>query len=101
MVAQKLFHVVSLQPFSAVCPFTFIIMDDFDRFDVPRYDDSLSSGGDLPPLDSPNNTQFYGSGIAGSFIGNLITQGVKTTIRLWSDGKQTKVNGRKGQFNIF
>tara|TARA_R100001463_G_scaffold22090_1_gene53057 strand:+ start:178 stop:483 length:306 start_codon:yes stop_codon:yes gene_type:complete len=101
MVAQKLLYVVSLQPFSAVCPFIFTIMNDFNDFDVPRYDPSLSDGDELPLLDSPNNTQFYGSGIAGAFIGNLVTQGIKTTARLWSNGKQTKINARKGQFNIF
>ena len=77
-------------------------MNDFDDFDVERYDPSLSNKtGNLPPLDSTDNTQFYGSGLAGAFIGTLITQGIKTTANLWSNGKQTRVNARKGQFNIF
>ena len=101
--AQRLHRpVVSLQLFPAVCPITFIIMNDFDDFDVERYDPSLSNKtGNMPPLGSPDNTQFYGSGLAGAFIATFITQGVKTYANLWSNGKQTRVNVRKGQFNIF
>mgnify|MGYP000058625323 FL=1 len=42
-------------------------MNDFDDFDVERYDPSLSNKtGNIPPLDSPDNTQFYGTGLAGA-----------------------------------
>ena len=95
MAVQRLLHVVSLQPFSAVS-FTFITM-----FKVQKFNSNLIKNSNLPPLGSPNNTQFYGTGKAGSFIGNLMTQGVKTTARLWTAGKQTRLNGRNGQFNIF
>ena len=97
MVAQKLFYVVSLQPFSAVCPFTFTIM----TFKVPRYNPNLIKNGNLPPLGSPGNTQFYITGAVGSIIGNLTQVGVRTVARVWSQGKQTRINGRNDQFNIF
>ena len=95
MAVQRLLHVVSLQPFSAVS-YTFIAM-----FKVQKFNLNLIKNGNLPLLGSPNNTQFYGTGKAGSVIGNLMTQGVKTTARLWTAGKQTRLNSRNGQFNIF
>ena len=98
MVAQKLFHVVSLQPFSAVCPFIFTIMFNYK---LPVYDKNIFSAGNVPPLGAVNNTQFYGTGRAGSFIGNLTQVGVRTNARLWSGGQQIKLNARNGQFNIF
>ena len=70
-------------------------------FKVQKFNQNLIKKGNLPPLGSPNNTQFYGSGITGPVIGNLMTQGVKTTARLWTAGKQTRLNARNGQFNIF
>ena len=70
-------------------------------FKVQKFNQNLIKKGNLPPLGSPNNTQFYGTGKAGSFIGNLMTQGVKTTARLWAAGKQIRLNGRNGQFNVF
>ena len=76
--------------------FTLIVM-----FKVQKFNQNLIKKGNLPPLGSPNNTQFYGTGKAGSFIGNLMTQGVKTTARLRTAGKQTRLNARNGQFNIF
>ena len=98
MVAQRLLHVVSLQPFLAVCPFTIIIMDN-DK--IPTYNKNMFSAGNLPPLGSPNNRQFYITGAVGSIIGNLTQVGVKTVARMWSNGKQTRINGRNDQFNIF
>ena len=97
MAVQRLLHVVSLQPFSAVS-FTFIAMF---KNKIPTYDKNMFSAGNIPPLGSPDNTQFYGSGLAGAFIATFITQGVKTYANLWSNGKQTRVNARKGQFNVF
>ena len=77
-------------------------MNDFDDFDVERYDPSLSNKtGNLPPLGTPNNRQFYITGAVGSIIGNLTQVGVKTVARMWSNGKQTRINGRNDQFNIF
>ena len=98
MVAQRLLHVVSLQPFPAVCPFTIIIMDN-DK--IPTYNKNMFSAGNLPPLGSPNNRQFYITGAVGSIIGNLTQTGVKTVAKIWSNGKQTRINGRNDQFNIF
>ena len=99
MVAQKLLHVVSLQPFSAVCPFTIIVM--YDNDDTPVYNKNMFSAGNLPPLGSPNNRQVYITGAVGSIIGNLTQVGVKTVAKIWSNGKQTRINGRNDQFNIF
>ncbi len=98
MVAQRLLHVVSLQPFPAVCPFTIIVMYDDD---TPVYNKKMFSAGNLPPLGSPNNRQFYITGAVGSIIGNLTQVGVKTVANMWSDGKQTRIRGRNNQFNIF
>ena len=98
MAVQRLLHVVSLQPFSAVCPFTIIVMYDDNK---PVYDQNMFSAGNLPPLGTPNNRQFYITGAVGSIIGNLTQVGAKTIARMWSDGKQTRINGRNDQFNIF
>ena len=98
MVAQRLLHVVSLQPFPAVCPFTIIIMNNGK---IPTYNKNIFSAGNIPPLGSPNNRQFYITGAVGSIIGNLTQVGVKTVARMWSNGKQTRINGRNDQFNIF
>ena len=98
MVAQRLLHVVSLQPFPAVCPFTIIIMDNNK---IPTYNKNIFSAGNLSPLGSPNNRQFYITGAVGSIIGNVTQAGVKTVASMWSKGKQTKIFGRNNQFNIF
>jgi len=98
MVAQRLLHVVSLQPFPAVCPFTIIIMGNNK---IPTYNKNIFSAGNLPPLGSPNNRQFYVTGAVGSIIGNLTQIGVKTVASMWSNGKQTRIRGRNNQFNIF
>ena len=98
MVAQKLLHVVSLQPFSAVRPFIFTLMFNYK---LPVYNKNIFSAGNLPPLGAANNTQFYGTGKAGSFLGNITQVGVKTNVRLWNQGQQFKLNARNGQFNIF
>ena len=98
MVAQRLLPVVSLQPFPAVCPFTIIIMDN-DK--IPTYNKNMFSAGNLPPLGSPNNRQFYVTGAVGSIIGNLTQVGVKTIANMWTNGKQTRIRGRNNQFNIF
>ena len=98
MVAQRLLHVVSLQPFPAVCPFTIIAMFNYK---VPEYDKNMFSAGNLPPLGSPNNRQLYVTGAAGSIIANIAQVGVKTVARVWSNGRQTRINGRNDQFNIF
>jgi hypothetical protein len=45
MVAQKLFHVVSLQPFSAVRPFTFIIMKNLPKLGPVKLNSVLVSLG--------------------------------------------------------
>ena len=99
MVAQRLPPVVSLQPFPAVCPFTIIVM--YDNDDTSVYNKNMFSAGNLPPLGSPNNRQFYITGAVGSIIGNLTQVGAKTIARMWADGKQTRINGRNDQFNIF
>ena len=99
MVAQRLPPVVSLQPFPAVCPFTIIVM--YDNDDTSVYNKNMFSAGNLPPLGSPNNRQFYITGAVGSIIGNLTQVGVKTVARMWSNGKHTIINCRKDQFNIF
>ena len=98
MVAQRLPPVVSLQPFPAVCPFTIIVMYDDNK---PVYDQKMFSAGNLPPLGTPNNRQFYITGAVGSIIGNLTQVGVKTVASMWSNGKQTRIRGRNNQFNIF
>ena len=98
MVAHKLLHVVSLQPFPAVCPFTIIIMGNNK---IPTYNKNIFSAGNIPPLGSPNNRQLYVTGAAGSIIANIAQVGVKTVARVWSNGKQTRINGRNDQFNIF
>tara|TARA_Y100000996_G_C22308673_1_gene555267 strand:- start:68 stop:361 length:294 start_codon:yes stop_codon:yes gene_type:complete len=97
MAVQRLLHVVSLQPFSAVS-FTFIAMF---KNKIPTYDKNMFSAGNIPPLGSPNNRQFYVTGAVGSIIGNLTQVGAKTVARMWSNGKQTRINGRNDQFNIF
>jgi len=99
MVAQRLLHVVSLQPFPAVCPFTIIVM--YNDNDTPVYNKNIFSAGNLSPLGSPNNRQFYITGAVGSIIGNVTQAGVKTVASVWSKGKQTKIFGRNNQFNIF
>ena len=97
MAVQRLIHVVSLQHFSAVS-FTFIVMF---KNKIPTYDKNMFSAGNIPPLGSPNNRQFYVTGAVGSIIGNLTQVGAKTVARMWSNGKQTRINGRNDQFNIF
>ncbi len=99
MVAQRLLHVVSLQPFPAVCPFTIIVM--YDDNHTPVYNKNIFSAGNLSPLGSSNNRQFYITGAVGSIIGNVTQAGVKTVASMWSKGKQTKIFGRNNQFNIF
>ena len=98
MVAQRLLHVVSLQPFPAVCPFTIIVM--YDDNDTPVYNKNIISAGNLSPLGSSNNRQFYITGAVGSIIGNVTQAGVKTVASMWSKGKQTKIFCRNNQFNI-
>ena len=98
MAVQRLLQVVSLQPFSAVCPFKIIIMGN-DK--IPTYNKNIFSAGNIPPLGSPNNRQFYVTGAVGSIIGNLTQVGVKTVANMWSNGKQTRIRGRNDQFNIF
>ena len=95
MAVQRLLHVVSLQPFSAVS-FTFIAM-----FKVQKFNSNLIKNGNLPLLGSPNNRQFYVTGAVGSIIGNLTQVGAKTVASMWSNGKQTRIRGRNDQFNIF
>ena len=68
---------------------------------IPTYDKNMFSAGNIPPLGSPNNRQFYVTGAVGSIIGNLTQVGAKTVARMWSNGKQTRINGRNDQFNIF
>ena len=97
MAVQRLLHVVSLQPFSAVS-FTFIVMF---KNKIPTYNKNMFSAGNIPPLGSPNNRQFYVTGAVGSIIGNLTQVGAKTVAKIWSNGKQTRINGRNDQFNIF
>ena len=78
--------------------FTIIVMYDDD---TPVYNKNMFSAGNLPPLGSPNNRQFYITGAVGSIIGNLTQVGVKTVANMWSNGKQTRIRGRNNQFNIF
>ena len=96
MAVQRLLDVVSLQPFSAVCPFTITLM-----FKVQKFNTNLIKNGNIPPLGSPNNRQFYVTGAVGSIIGNLTQVGAKTVANMWSNGKQTRIRGRNDQFNIF
>ena len=53
-------------------------------FKVQKFNQNLIKKGNLPPLGTPNNRQFYITGAVGSIIGNLTQTGVKTVAKIWS-----------------